>query len=63
MCKMMEDMCNESLQEGIRQGLTEGLRATALRMLEAGEYTLEQIAQISTLSLEEVRQLREDPSC
>ncbi len=59
MCKMMEDMCNESLQEGIRQGL----RATALRMLEAGEYTLEQIAQISTLSLEEVRQLREDPSC
>jgi len=70
MCKAMEDMRNESLQEGIRQGMEQGIkqgmkqgvkqgvRATALRMLEVGKYALEEIAGISGLSLEEVRQLQ-----
>lgn len=58
MCKAMEDMRNESLQEGIR----EGMKATAHRMLAAGKYALEEIVNISGLSLEEVKQLKADRS-
>ena len=58
MCKAMEDMRNDSLQEGIR----EGMKATARRMLAAGKYALEEIVNISGLSLEEVKQLKADRS-
>lgn len=62
MCKAIEDMRNEALQEGMRRGLEQGLKrgvkATALRMLEVGKYALEEIAGISGLSLEEVRKLQ-----
>ena len=58
MCKAMEDMRNESLQEGIR----EGMKATARRMLAAGKYALEEIVNISGLSLDEVKQLKADRS-
>ncbi len=58
MCEAMEDMRNESLQEGIR----EGMKATARRMLAAGKYALEEIVNISGLSLEEVKQLKADRS-
>lgn len=50
MCRIMEDMRNESLKEGIKEA--------ALRMLAAGKYVLEEIANISGLSLEEVNQLK-----
>lgn len=43
MCKVMEDMRKDSLKE------------VALRMLAAGKYALEEIANISGLSLEEVK--------
>ncbi len=46
MCQIMEDMRNESLKE------------VALRMLAAGKYTLEEIANISGLSLDEVKKLK-----
>ena len=46
MCKIMEDMRSESLKE------------VALRMLVAGKYAIEEIANISGLSLEEVNQLK-----
>lgn len=46
MCKIMEDMRSESLKE------------VALRMLSAGKYALEEIANISGLSLEEVKKLK-----
>lgn len=55
MCRIMEDMRNESLKEGIKEGMKE----TALRMLTAGKYALEEIANISGLTLEEVNQLKE----
>ncbi len=54
MCRIMEDMRNESLKEGIREGMKEA----ALRMLAAGKYALEEIANISGLSLEEINQLK-----
>ena len=46
MCRIMEDMRKESLRE------------VALRMLAAGKYALEEIANISGLSLDEVKKLK-----
>ena len=54
MCRIMEDMRKESLKEGIQ----EEKKMTVIRMLEAGKYLLEEIANISGLSLEEVNQLK-----
>ena len=54
MCKVMEDMRNESLKEGEKRGM----KAVALRMLEAGKYALEEIAEISGLSLDDVKKLQ-----
>ena len=48
MCKAMEDMRKDSLKE------------VALRMLKAGKYALEEIADISGLSLDEVKKLNAD---
>ena len=66
MCKAMEDMRNESLKEGLKEGMEKGIRKgrkeekqlTVLRMLEAGKYALEEVAQISGLSLDEVKRLQ-----
>ncbi len=46
MCQIMEDMRNKSLKEVV------------LRMLSAGKYALEEIANISGLSLDEVKKLK-----
>ena len=62
MCKVMEDMRNESLKEGMKQGMEqgvkEGIKKTALRMLQARKYTLEEIAEISGLSLDDIKKLQ-----
>ena len=42
------------------QVLKEGMKEVALRMLVAGKYALEEIVNISGLSLEEVKQLKVD---
>lgn len=52
MCKAMEDMRNQTLKEGMIE--------VALRMLKAGKYTLDEIAAISGLSLDEVKRLKID---
>ena len=54
MCRIMEEMRNESLKEGIKEGAIN----SAKRMVEAGKYALEEIVSISGLSLEEVEKLR-----
>ena len=54
MCRAMEDMRNESLQEGMK----EEKRLTVLRMLEIGKYALEEIASIAGLSIDEVKDLQ-----
>ncbi len=54
MCKAMEDMRNESLQEGKK----EEKKLTVLRMLEIGKYALDEIAEIAGLPLEEVKKLQ-----
>lgn len=62
MCRIMEDMRNESLQEGIKEGIKagikEGMKGTADRMLASGKYAIDEIASISGLSLEEINQLK-----
>lgn len=40
------------------QVLKEGMKEVALRMLAAGKYALEEIANISGLSLDEVKKLK-----
>ncbi len=54
MCKVMEDMRKESLQEGVKEGAIH----TAKRMLADGMLTLEKIAEYAGLSLEEVKKLK-----
>ena len=54
MCKVIEDMRKEEREEGIK----EGIRTAALRMLAAGKYALEEIATISGLPLDEVKKLQ-----
>ncbi len=58
MCKVMEDMRNESLQERLKAGKKEEKKMTALRMLELGKYALEEISNISGLPIDEVKKLR-----
>ena len=53
MCKVIEDMRREEREEGMK----EGMKTTALRMLEAGKYALEEIASISGLSPDEIERL------
>ena len=54
MCKAMEDMRKKTLEEG--------MRAVALRMLELGKNSLDEISIVSGLSLDEVKKLNEDKS-
>ena len=66
MCRIMEDLRIESLQEGIiegikagiKAGIKEGMKGTADRMLASGKYPIEEIASISGLSLEEISRLK-----
>lgn len=60
MCKIMEDMRNESLKEGIKEGIKEGAISTAKRMITVGKYALEEIANISGLTVDEVQKLQAD---
>lgn len=48
MCEIMEDMRDESLKEA------------ALRMIASGKYALEEIVNISGLSIDEVKKLQAD---
>lgn len=54
MCKVIEDMRREEREEGIK----EGMKTAAIRMLEAGKYALEEVATISGLPLDEVKKLQ-----
>ena len=53
MCKAMEDMRNQALQEGRKEGKKE----VALRMIKTERYELGEIADLSGLSESEVKEL------
>ena len=58
MSEIMEKLLNRSRQEII----TESQKATALRMLASGRYGMDEIVEISGLSLEEVQKLQHEKS-
>lgn len=58
MCKVMEDLRNESLQEGIKEGIKEEAVNATKRMLKDGTLTLEKIAEFANLPLEEVIKIK-----
>ena len=62
MCKVIEDMRKEEreagIREGMKQGMKQGMMTTARRMLETGKYALEEIADISGLSFDELKTIQ-----
>ena len=58
MCKVIEDMRREEREEGIK----EGMRTAALRMIADGTLALEKIAEYVGLSLDEVKKLQSGQS-
>lgn len=60
MSKILEDMKEESFQKGFQESVLETRNFVALRMLQAGKYPLEEISDISGLSLDEVKKLSAD---
>lgn len=62
MSKIIEDMRLQSYKEGKAEGQEENKKETALRMLEAQKYSLDEISAISGLSLDEVKELSANKS-
>lgn len=58
MCRIMENMRNKSLQEGLKKGIQEEKKMAVMRMLSDGMLTLEKIAEYSELPLDEVKNLK-----
>lgn len=62
MCKVMEDMRNEAAAQGIAQGIAQGAlersKLIAQEMLAMGMFSLEKIANITRLPLDEVKKLQ-----
>ena len=48
----------EGMRQGMQQGMQQGQKITAMRMLKSGKYTLDEITDISGLSLDEIQTLR-----
>ena len=53
----LNDYVAEGLEKGLEKGRAEESRSIALRLLEMG-LTIEQVAQATTLSIEEINQLK-----
>lgn len=68
MCKAIADMRSEErtegrkegIKEGVKEGIKEANKATALRMLRKGGFSYEMVAEMTDLSLEEVKVLAEN---
>ncbi len=54
----MEQGMKQGMEQGMEQGMKQTMKSAALRMLEAGRYALEEIAEISGLPLDEVKALQ-----
>ena len=62
MCKAMEDMRNEAAREAALKADKARMIKTAQRMLKAGKYTYEDIADVLEISVDEVKALDESQS-
>lgn len=61
MCRLLEEMRNETAEKAKAEGKAEGKAeervSTALKMLARGRDSIEEIAEMKGLSLEEVQKL------
>ena len=57
MCKMMEDMRNEAAREAAEKAERKANEATAKKLIESHKLSLEEIAQYTELTLEQVMEL------
>ena len=57
MCEVYERIINKGIAKGRAEGLTEGKADVIRKMLDAKALTVEQIADILKLPIEEVRQI------
>lgn len=61
MCRLLEEMRNETAEKAKAEGRAEGKAeervSTALKMLARGRDSIEEIAEMTGLSLEEVQKL------
>ena len=58
MCQAVQEMCDDARAEGESLGLQKHALLTAQKMLKDSRFTLEDIANFSGLSLEEVQKLQ-----
>ena len=54
MCKGMRDL----IEDGRQEGLAQGIRMVVGNILKTGRYTLEELVEISGLTLEELKQMK-----
>ncbi len=59
MCKIMEDIYNEGRNEGRNAGISEGIKQIAVSLLRDGTLSIEKIALVSGLTIEEIEALAE----
>lgn len=57
MCRAIKEMIEEGREEGRAEGRTALMTETALRMLTIGKYAIDEIANISGMSIDEVNKL------
>lgn len=60
MCKVLDDMRQQSYQEGMAEGKNKNRKETALNLLKLGTISLDDISFATGLSLDEVKKLNED---
>jgi len=60
MCKLLEDMRNETAKEAAKEAALETSKENAIRMLKDGVLSVEQIARYTNLSSEIIQKLKED---
>lgn len=56
----MSGIIEEFWNEAKREGITEANKAVAFRMLAAGKYSLEEIANITGLAIAEIKELQNE---
>ena len=62
MSRVVDEILMRGQREGRKEGQREEKKEAARRMLSAGKYSLEEIINISGLSIDEVKQLQNEKS-
>lgn len=60
MCKIVEDLREEARVEGREEGREEAYNALAIKLLKSGKHSVSEIAELTSLSVEEVENLKKN---